>query len=233
MQNSPCARSRKLCNYCALRGMQTRATRWIRHGFLRHAISSCTLSQHAPVTKGLGEQKLHVLLPSVSTASRPTTRSHVKHGFNTQPPEGGWIQIDHWVYPVVVLTHSRPKAAGAARPLVDVAVNQFQHTTARRRLGIAFAADSAEPQSVSTHNRPKAAGCLIYQFNGDTVVSTHNRPKAAGFGAWRIVIGGSCFNTQPPEGGWIHPSPVFAAVAQFQHTTARRRLVATARCPIW
>ena len=33
--------------------------------------------------------------------------------FNTQPPEGGWYQIDMAQMVGVVSTHSRPKAAAA------------------------------------------------------------------------------------------------------------------------
>ena len=33
-------------------------------------------------------------------------------GFNTQPPEGGWMVRLGMVKTVVVSTHSRPKAAG-------------------------------------------------------------------------------------------------------------------------
>ena len=56
-------------------------------------------------------------------------------GFNTQPPEGGWVcnfsvaTSESWVS-----THSRPKAAGPERD------------------------DANKRISVSTHSRPKAAG---------------------------------------------------------------------------
>ena len=33
-------------------------------------------------------------------------------GFNTQPPEGGWAELDEPVEPTFVSTHSRLKAAG-------------------------------------------------------------------------------------------------------------------------
>ena len=59
----------------------------------------------------------------------------VNIGFNTQPPEGGWISMFN---------------SGDQRFL-------FQHTAARRRLdaknGLPF-----NPYKVSTHSRPKAAG---------------------------------------------------------------------------
>ena len=34
-------------------------------------------------------------------------------------------------------------------------------------------------------------------------VSTHSRPKAAGFNTHDEVCPIYCFNTQPPEGGWL------------------------------
>ena len=75
--------------------------------------------------------------------------------FNTQPPEGGWLAVlNLWDYQAVS-THSRPKAADdfSQRNFLD---EWFQHTAARRRLGIAACRDTG--QSVSTHSRPKAAG---------------------------------------------------------------------------
>ena len=35
-------------------------------------------------------------------------------------------------------------------------------------------------------------------------VSTHSRPKAAGITSSNTVINKQCFNTQPPEGGWVY-----------------------------
>ena len=56
-------------------------------------------------------------------------------GFNTQPPEGGWV-----VY--------------GGSTFADEA---FQHTAARRRL-VRVKREGYPPYSVSTHSRPKAAG---------------------------------------------------------------------------
>ena len=56
---------------------------------------------------------------------------------------------------------------------------KFQHTAARRRL--------VRPWS----------GC-----NTRCRVSTHSRPKAAGYSTNTSLTHSSCFNTQPPEGGW-------------------------------
>ena len=103
--------------------------------------------------------------------------------------------------------------------------SRFQHTAARRRLG-RKCNQAQSPQPVSTHSRPKAAGhedIVVVNLNP---VSTHSRPKAAGedvalskvseqfqhTAARRRLAGKvslidlpvSCFNTQPPEGGWIN-----------------------------
>ena len=61
-------------------------------------------------------------------------------GFNTQPPEGGWLICDALVSNILrVSTHSRPKAAGPAGLTIVM------------------------PKIVSTHSRPKAAGLIVYQ----------------------------------------------------------------------
>ena len=56
-------------------------------------------------------------------------------------------------------------------------------------------------------------------------VSTHSRPKAAGFrGSICAGIRTVCFNTQPPEGGWLKYPRGIPLTNMFQHTAARRRL---------
>ena len=78
--------------------------------------------------------------------------------------------------------------------------------------------------NVSTHSRPKAAGLPLSSKKWQKMVSTHSRPKAAGFDvkthhtnwlfqhtaarrrlAFKPVFNQAhqCFNTQPPEGGWL------------------------------
>ena len=80
----------------------------------------------------------------------------IERGFNTQPPEGGWmilrilssdiIEFQHTAarrrlagfvrhrrMPAIVSTHSRPKAAGLCAKKTHTA-SAFQHTAARRRL---------------------------------------------------------------------------------------------------
>ena len=128
-------------------------------------------------------------------------------------------RLNQWVS-----THSRPKAAG------------FCHNTGIHR-----------PWHVSTHSRPKAAGGYRTPRRNARIVSTHSRPKAAGMCCDNGKVQPYCFNTQPPEGGWVfgcvqpfvmvgfNTQPPeggwFRVVAfdiyfrRFQHTAARRRLV--------
>ena len=169
--------------------------------------------------------------------------------FSTQPPEGGWLLTARLLPSMRVSTHSRPKAAGAvhgyaagsghvsthSRPkaagcriwTLSNSCTRFQHTAARRRLGLVRFAraqgigfNTQPPEGgwnrppvgkgrlhVSTHSRPKAAGhafCILLQhpkrFN--------TQPPEGGWGQFVIYpIDHSSFNTQPPEGGWPKPMP--------------------------
>ena len=121
--------------------------------------------------------------------------------FNTQPPEGGWRQIGD-----------------------DLAVNfGFQHTAARRRLAHICTRCDVWKQ-VSTHSRPKAAGVRnAASLDNGRFQHTAARRRLAndcGLGQTPSV----CFNTQPPEGGWIKKHLAFINRPKFQHTAARRRL---------
>ena len=61
-------------------------------------------------------------------------------------------------------------------------------------------------------------------------VSTHSRPKAAGPFLPTSRKRVSCFNTQPPEGGWQHLCKLLTLMTMFQHTAARRRLALRNSC---
>ncbi len=103
----------------------------------------------------------------------------------------------------------------------------FQHTAARRRLAM-FTVMMICSTGVSTHSRPKAAGREKLQKWVICIVSTHSRPKAAGPIKSTAARSRGRFNTQPPEGGWSSPVVIFFSFAKFQHTAARRRLVVVA-----
>ena len=170
----------------------------------------------------------------VSTHSRPKAagsrqqgQRYARQSFNTQPPEGGWRPCSSR-RGLKAGFNTQPPEGGWTEEAKELgATLAFQHTAARRRLDIALLVGSLG-EYVSTHSRPKAAG---------GVGRIRQKPCR-------------CFNTQPPEGGWVysyprggqnvvstHSRPKAAgfqlqnqvhSVQMFQHTAARRRLV-TAR----
>ena len=168
-----------------------------------------------------------------------------QHGFNTQPPEGGWLLDVFAVLFLLVSTHSRPKAAGyalsvlSAIPCVSThsrpkaagsslprlnGISMFQHTAARRRL-VRSIRNIILSITVSTHSRPKAAGFsdLFKIILCRTFQHTAARRRLAS-GICSCGIFKSCFNTQPPEGGWTNFCCIGKRLHWFQHTAARRRL---------
>ena len=79
--------------------------------------------------------------------------------------------------------------------------------------------------TVSTRSRPKAAGQLDRLDLLRLPVSTRSRPKAAGEHLGMRQNGQACFNTQPPEGGWLGGLACKHVIrVMFQHAAARRRL---------
>ena len=101
-------------------------------------------------------------------------------GFNTQPPEGGWVDfLPFFISYRLVSTHSRPKAAGITRSLKSSDILVFQHTAARRRL----APKRSERVNATLFQHTAARRRLVYseyQMGDMQRVSTHSRPKAAG-----------------------------------------------------
>ena len=62
---------------------------------------------------------------------------------------------------------------------------------------------------VSTHSRPKAAGLYILDFIYACLVFQHTAARRRlGRPSAPCRFGIVCFNTQPPEGGWISPTAV-------------------------
>ena len=103
-------------------------------------------------------------------------------GFNTQPPEGGWIKpTGRWRR--LLRFNTQPPEGGWRRANAEIKSNS----------------------KVSTHSRPKAAGVVPPRFAGDKFRFNTQPPE----GGWifinrsrRALLG---FNTQPPEGGWYSP----------------------------
>ena len=144
-------------------------------------------------------------------------------GFNTQPPEGGWGggRVGNEIF--VVSTHSRPKAAGmASREFVyfiefqhtaarrrlgiylsrTIPLNRFQHTAARRRLGLLIlpVAKPLEFQHTAARRRLGSRAAPAPPPKMFQHTAARRRLGPTGSGKTTTLYG---FNTQPPEGGWL------------------------------
>ena len=127
-----------------------------------------------------------------------------KNGFNTQPPEGGWLRLtSSWAYGKVS-THSRPKAAGLAKE--ETPARHLRRFNTQPPEGGWLLRRRNLCRSVRFNTQPPEGGWAFTQFLRLLMpsVSTHSRPKAAGsfFGRYGYPL--FCFNTQPPEGGWFN-----------------------------
>ena len=122
-------------------------------------------------------------------------------GFNTQPPEGGWVShiIRAAISERFQHTAARRRLERQAACLTDQTL--FQHTAARRRLGWAGKWRLKRRKFQHTAARRRLAIHYILK-QCRTSVSTHSRPKAAGLRAGAAKPDSQRFNTQPPEGGW-------------------------------
>ena len=148
--------------------------------------------------------------------------------FNTQPPEGGWLDCSD-----VAALKNRFQHTAARRRLDSGAMDspilaRFQHTAARRRLGAGLPIDGTEQWFQHTAARRRLVQ-VVSPHDDVGSVSTHSRPKAAGFGVESTQPPTISFNTQPPEGGWLQIKFAFHIPDGFQHTAARRRLASAAR----
>ena len=187
--------------------------------------------------------------------------------FNTQPPEGGWLsrvatraknimfqhtaarrrleQSEAKAHAVGVFQHTAARRRLVWKIPIRIGTLKFQHTAARRRLGFRswvifglwlfqhtaarrrldqFPKTKEIGMAVSTHSRPKAAGPPFDRKNVRQICFNTQPPE----GGWLDGLGwGSstqCFNTQPPEGGWVLSEQPKKKSLKFQHTAARRRL---------
>ena len=173
-------------------------------------LSVCTKFQHTAARRRLDPQNggIRCLSWFQHTAARRRLASFpgrfpLSASFNTQPPEGGWhVQtIRCGMQRRNVSTHSRPKAAGFSVTDFRVIMTRFQHTAARRRLALPFAA-------------------FLYCLN----VSTHSRPKAAGCLSQSIVVPALFQHTAARRRLGRYSKTQRVRYYQFQHTAARRRL---------
>ena len=100
--------------------------------------------------------------------------------FNTQPPEGGWVETPNTSKPVLVSTHSRPKAAGSILMLSSARTRCFNTQPPE---GGWFGGGRGLPRAGGFNTQPPEGGWAIIGTapSGAVNVSTHSRPKAAGF----------------------------------------------------
>ena len=82
-----------------------------------------------------------------------------RKSFNTQPPEGGWLDVNDRLGIEVRFNTQPPEGGWTGRPFSRVICQEFQHTAARRRL-VQVSDFSPRLANVSTHSRPKAAGSM-------------------------------------------------------------------------
>ena len=155
----------------------------------------------------------------------PRSVQLVARKHHSKPPEGGCFDIVFVDYiGIMVSTHSRAKAAASP----------YQRASKSLR--------------VSTHSRAKAAADVGINIELLDIVSTHSRAEAVALFDRTFHESQQCFNTQPPKGGCYtnfpsipppffvstHSHPKAAAtmpcasspILPFQHTAARRRLLA-------
>ena len=124
-----------------------------------------------------------------------------------------------------VSTHSRPKAAGSKTSSL-VPLNGGFNTQPPEGGWRHCRPDFCKSSVVSTHSRPKAAGGIVALIfvNRRWFQHTAARRRLA-VSVSTSLLSFSCFNTQPPEGGWVYADAELAYKELFQHTAARRRLV--------
>ena len=100
--------------------------------------------------------------------------------FNTQPPEGGWFSLVFQTAYKFRFQHTAARRRLVIAFIFFRVFCAFQHTAARRRLG-----ENVHKYGFGRTFQHTAARRRLGCFNG--CADSDSR----------------CFNTQPPEGGWI------------------------------
>ena len=136
--------------------------------------------------------------------------------FNTQPPEGGWGSLSPFSRIRRGFQHT-----AARRRLANFFFDfwfhlSFQHTAARRRLVI-ITRPLVSTIAVSTHSRPKAAGQADY-ISTLLGLFQHTAARRRLDHSLRFAPVHDCFNTQPPEGGWLEQIPFLSALSVSTHS---------------
>ena len=100
--------------------------------------------------------------PEGGWLEKPKTATPAR-SFNSQPPEGGW-SVKTRCHGVQGGFNSQPPEGGWMLTMPVIFTNaMFQLTAARRRLG-KYTNHHMMPDGVSTHSRPKAAGYSLISY---------------------------------------------------------------------
>ena len=96
----------------------------------------------------------------------------------------------------------------------------YVSTHSRLKAAGALAVCLLDAQGVSTHSRLKAAGYIQVRFEGSGKCFNTQPPEGGWIKRWPRLRNGACFNTQPPEGGWAAKERLGGVCVEFQHTAA-------------
>ena len=122
--------------------------------------------------------------------------------FNTQPPEGGWHNFRSSCPSCSSFNTQPPEGGWAAQPICQMMLLMFQHTAARRRLGMKSMLWILPYQFQHTAARRR----LVLWVIPISLVVFAFQHTAARRRLERVIRGlyacSLSFNTQPPEGGW-------------------------------
>ena len=142
--------------------------------------------------------------------------------FNTQPPEGGWLQVRLGKARQRMFQHTAARRRLASGRRCMYRPPKFQHTAARRRLALPDGAFIAGVVFQHTAARRRLAVGL--DVLADVPWFQHTAARRRLVKPMENGLEFVSFNTQPPEGGWLPFSSNTGAPSLFQHTAARRRL---------
>ena len=122
-------------------------------------------------------------------------------GFNTQPPEGGWVQVCR----LMVQSNgfnTQPPEGGWYRWLAHTMMSvRFQHTAARRRLGLfdfIGCVDNGFQHTAARRRLVKDLKCRSFGLSFQHTAARRRLAQSTQTNPHRMR-----FNTQPPEGGWL------------------------------
>ena len=146
----------------------------------------------------------------------------LKHGFNTQPPEGGCVSWFSLPFQAACF-NTQPPEGGCAFNIFSFAL--IQVSTHSRPKAAAMLSSQYRDERKGFNTQPPEGGCFVLPTSKNLPSCFNTQPPEGGcMGRRRHRRSPHCFNTQPPEGGCFISTPILPKAILFQHTAARRRL---------